>query len=49
MRVGKTDQQWVIYHDSAWDALVEQGYYTLQIEIRHRRQWALMIYDGKKR
>ena len=34
---------WVVYHSSAWDTLVEQGYYTRIVENRHGVDWALMV------
>ena len=37
------DSHWVIYHDSAWKALVEQGYVTQVVETRYGQRWALMV------
>lgn len=40
-----SDQQWVLFHGTAWMALVEQGYVTTIVETRHGEQWALMLKE----
>lgn len=53
------DVQWVVYHGSAWERLVEQGYVTAHVETRTfanlygaptTERWAMMIEakEGKR-